>query len=189
MRSPNLKDSSSNHSRSTQTSSQKIALVTGANKGIGFEVARQLAAVNCAVVFGARNKVPGEHAAARLNAEGLDVSYLALDLDDHATIAAAARTIATQFDCLDILVNSAGIVDPHDGRSLPAASARPHKTATPKYAYAAAKFLGYSAPRPPSICSRCKRLRTLRHTHQSQFRRPRLHLHRSQRSSRHADHP
>jgi NAD(P)-dependent dehydrogenase (short-subunit alcohol dehydrogenase family) len=98
-----------------QASSKKIALVTGANKGIGFEVARQLAASGCAVLIGARNKELGEEAAARLKAEGLDVRYLAIDLDDHATITAAAGTVAAQFGHLDILVNNAGIVAPHDG--------------------------------------------------------------------------
>jgi NAD(P)-dependent dehydrogenase (short-subunit alcohol dehydrogenase family) len=98
-----------------QASSKKIALVTGANKGIGFEVARQLAASGCAVLIGARNKVRGEEAAARLKAEGLDVRYLAIDLDDHATITAATGTVAAQFGHLDILVNNAGLAAPHDG--------------------------------------------------------------------------
>jgi NAD(P)-dependent dehydrogenase (short-subunit alcohol dehydrogenase family) len=98
-----------------QASSKKIALVTGANKGMGFEVARQLAASGCAVLIGARNKVLGKEAAARLKAEGLDVRYLAIDLDDHATITAATGTVAAQFGHLDILVNNAGLAAPHDG--------------------------------------------------------------------------
>src|ERR1700689_4270193 len=71
----------------------KIALVTGANKGIGFEVARQLAASGCSVLLGARNKALGEAAAATLKREGCDVRYLSIDLEDPATIAAAAREI------------------------------------------------------------------------------------------------
>jgi NAD(P)-dependent dehydrogenase (short-subunit alcohol dehydrogenase family) len=98
-----------------QTSSKRIALVTGANKGIGFEVARQLAASGCTVLLGARNKQLGEEAAAKLAAEGLDVRYVAIDLDDRATIAAAANAIAGQFGQLDILVNNAGITTPGDG--------------------------------------------------------------------------
>jgi NAD(P)-dependent dehydrogenase (short-subunit alcohol dehydrogenase family) len=96
-------------------SATKIALVTGANKGIGFEVARQLAALGRTVLLGARNKALGEEAAERLRGKGLDVRYLALDLNDHSTIVAAADTIAAEFGHLDILVNNAGINDPSDG--------------------------------------------------------------------------
>ena len=98
-----------------QSSSKKIALVTGANKGIGFEVARQIAASSCTVLLGARNKALGEEAAATLKREGGDVRYLAIDLTDHATIAAAADHIDSDFGHLDILVNNAGIAVPGDG--------------------------------------------------------------------------
>ncbi len=97
------------------TSTQKIALVTGANKGIGFEVARGLAAAGCTVLVGARNPVLGQEAADKLNAEGLDTRYLAIDLDDPASIQAAASQIESQFGHLDILVNNAGIADRADG--------------------------------------------------------------------------
>ncbi len=93
-------------------SSPKIALVTGANKGIGFEVARQLAASGCTVLLGARNKALGEEAAQKLKGEGLDVRYLALDLNDHSTIVAAPDTIAAEFGHLDILVNNAASAIP-----------------------------------------------------------------------------
>jgi NAD(P)-dependent dehydrogenase (short-subunit alcohol dehydrogenase family) len=96
-------------------SSKKIALVTGANKGIGFEVARQIAASGCTVLLGARNKEQGEEAAARLKREGGDVRYLAIDLTEPATIAAAADRIAADFGHLDILVNNAGVIAPGDG--------------------------------------------------------------------------
>src|ERR1700683_2350231 len=76
---------------------KKIALVTGANKGIGFEVARQLAASGCTVLAGARNKALGEEAAVTLKREGCDVRYLSIDLDDAAAIAAAAREIEKDF--------------------------------------------------------------------------------------------
>src|SRR5882672_462221 len=99
---------------------KKIALVTGANKGIGFEVARQLGASGCTVLLGARNRALGEKAAATLNSEGCDVRYLAIDLDDPATIAAAVKEIETDAGHLDILVNNAGIAAPGDG--LPSSS-------------------------------------------------------------------
>ena len=98
-----------------QSLSRKIALVTGANKGIGFEVARQLAASGCTVLLGARNQALGKEAAGKLASEGLDVRYLAIDLDDPATMAAAAKTVALDFGRLDILVNNAGIAAPGDG--------------------------------------------------------------------------
>src|SRR5580658_7690776 len=94
---------------------KKIALVTGANKGIGFEVARQLAASGCSVLLGARNRALGEKAAATLKREGCDVRYLSIDLDDPATIATAAKDIDAGFGHLDILVNNAGIAAQGDG--------------------------------------------------------------------------
>jgi NAD(P)-dependent dehydrogenase (short-subunit alcohol dehydrogenase family) len=94
---------------------KKIALITGANKGIGFEVARQLAASGCTVLLGARNPALGEEAAAKLKREGGDVRYLAIDLDDSATIANAAQAMDAGFGHLDILVNNAGIAAPGDG--------------------------------------------------------------------------
>jgi NAD(P)-dependent dehydrogenase (short-subunit alcohol dehydrogenase family) len=94
---------------------RRIGLVTGANKGIGYEVARQLAASGCTVLMGARNKVLGEGAAAKLAPEHRDVRYIPIDLDDSATIAAAASRIDADFGRLDILVNNAGIADHGDG--------------------------------------------------------------------------
>ncbi len=102
-----------------QDSPKKITLITGANKGIGFEVARQLAASDCTVLLGARNPVLGQEAASKLQRElNLNqdaVRYLAIDLDDHATIARAAQAIDADFGRLDILVNNAGIAAPGDG--------------------------------------------------------------------------
>ena len=94
---------------------KKVALVTGANKGIGFEVARQLGAAGCAVLLGARSQPLGKEAAAKLIAEGLDVRFVPLDVTDVATVTAAAQKIGGDFGRLDILVNNAGINDAEDG--------------------------------------------------------------------------
>lgn len=94
---------------------KKIALVTGANKGIGFEIARQLAQSNVTVLLGARSLQRGQEAAANLAANGLAVEIIEIDLNDEATISAAAGTIAEKYGRLDILVNNAGIVDAGDG--------------------------------------------------------------------------
>jgi NAD(P)-dependent dehydrogenase (short-subunit alcohol dehydrogenase family) len=79
-----------------------IALVTGANKGIGKEIARQLAAAGLTVYVGARDAGRGQRAVDEI---GADTRPLVLDVTDEATINAAAR----QIDILDVLVNNAGI--------------------------------------------------------------------------------
>lgn len=96
-------------------STGKVALVTGANKGIGLEIARQLGAAGCVVLLGARNPALGEEAAAKLSAEKLDVRFVALDVTEPSTIVSAADRIAADFVRLDVLVNNAGIADPGDG--------------------------------------------------------------------------
>ncbi|EKF57555.1 MAG: SDR family oxidoreductase [Agrobacterium albertimagni] len=93
----------------------KIALVTGANKGIGFEIAKQLAQAGATVLLGARDKARGQAAVDALTASGLAVEAVVIDLNDEMTIDAAAREISARYGRLDILVNNAGIVDPEDG--------------------------------------------------------------------------
>lgn len=97
------------------TPTKKIALVTGANKGIGRAIAAQLARTGMTVLLGARNAAAGEEAAAQLRKENLEVHFLHLDLVQPTTIAAAAANIASRFQRLDVLVNNAAIVDPGDG--------------------------------------------------------------------------
>lgn len=88
---------------------KKIALITGANKGLGFEMARQLGQAGVTVVLAARDPQKGEAAAAKLRAEGLDVQFLKLDVTDKADRAAASSFLEKKFGRLDILINNAGI--------------------------------------------------------------------------------
>jgi len=97
------------------SSKGRVALVTGANKGIGFEVARKLAENGLIVFLGARDAARGDAAAKILASENLDVRPLILDLSRPETIQAAAETIGDSFHRLDVLVNNAGINDPDDG--------------------------------------------------------------------------
>ncbi|WP_217572346.1 SDR family NAD(P)-dependent oxidoreductase [Mesorhizobium sp. GbtcB19] len=88
---------------------QKNALVTGANKGIGLETARRLAALGFKVWLGARDAERGETAAQALRGGGLDVEWLALDVASDDSVVAAAKTVAARAPGLDVLVNNAGI--------------------------------------------------------------------------------
>ena len=104
----------------------KIALVTGANKGIGLEIVRGLARDGITVLLGAREESRGEAAAKQLRDEGLDTHFVRLDVTDSAVVAAAAHTIESAYGRLDILVNNAGISRP-DGvpQSMDPATWRP----------------------------------------------------------------
>jgi NAD(P)-dependent dehydrogenase (short-subunit alcohol dehydrogenase family) len=93
----------------------KVALVSGANKGIGLEIARQLGKHGFTVYVGARNIALGEASAAKLRSEDLDARSLHLDLNQPSTGQAAAHVIQNEFQHLDVLVNNAAIVDAADG--------------------------------------------------------------------------
>ena len=88
----------------------KIALITGGNKGIGFETARQLAQQGVQVLIGSRQPAKGAEAARRLKDEGLAAEALTLDVTDAASIAAAAREVTQKHGRLDILINNAGVM-------------------------------------------------------------------------------
>jgi len=88
---------------------KKIALITGANKGLGFEMARQLGRSGIIVVLAARDAQKGQAAAEKLRNEGLDVQFLKLDVTRKEDHAAAAAFLAEKFGRLDILINNAGI--------------------------------------------------------------------------------
>lgn len=88
---------------------KKIALVTGANRGIGFETARQLGQQGIKVLLGARSLEKATDAAEALKSENLDVEPILLDVDNPATHESAAQEIEDKFGVLDILVNNAAI--------------------------------------------------------------------------------
>jgi NAD(P)-dependent dehydrogenase (short-subunit alcohol dehydrogenase family) len=98
-----------------QEPKERIALVTGANKGIGFEIARQLGKADHQVLLGVRDVTLGEAAVATLKSEGLNERLIHFDLSKPTTIQAAAEAIARDYGRLDVLVNNAGIVDRTDG--------------------------------------------------------------------------
>ncbi|WP_174297209.1 SDR family oxidoreductase [Sphingomonas bacterium] len=95
---------------------RSTALVTGANKGIGLEIARQLGGRDFAVWLGCRDRDRGEAAAATLREEGIDANCLTLDVTDAHSIAAAAEQLGDRIGALDALVNNAGM---SFGRRLP----------------------------------------------------------------------
>lgn len=87
----------------------RVVVITGANRGIGFELARQLAEGGDAVVLGARDKAKGEAAAAELARRGLSVDARPLDVTDEAALAALATSLERDYDRADVLVNNAAI--------------------------------------------------------------------------------
>lgn len=91
------------------TAPPKLALVTGANRGIGFEMTRQLAEHGVRVLLTGRSRDAVTVAAATLRRTGLDVEGLVLDVTNSASIAAAAAEVERRYGRLDILVNNAGI--------------------------------------------------------------------------------
>lgn len=93
----------------------KIAVASGANRGLGFETCRQLARLRVTVMLTARDTAKGEAAANKLRAGGLDARFHALDVTDEASVAALARFIEAEYGRLDVLVNNAGVIlDPFD---------------------------------------------------------------------------
>jgi NAD(P)-dependent dehydrogenase (short-subunit alcohol dehydrogenase family) len=93
-----------------RSNGSRVALITGANKGIGFEISRQLARQGITVVIGARNETRGAEAATRLRGEGLDARHVRLDVTDASTIEPLPRFFEERFSRLDILVNNAGVL-------------------------------------------------------------------------------
>jgi NAD(P)-dependent dehydrogenase (short-subunit alcohol dehydrogenase family) len=95
--------------------SKTVSLITGANKGIGFEIARKLGALGHAVLVGSRDKKRGKTATDQLKAAGVDAHLMLLDVTHQPSIVRTALYIEQEYGHLDVLVNNAGAI--HD-RSL-----------------------------------------------------------------------
>lgn len=98
-------------------SNQRTALITGGNRGIGLETARQLAARGYHVVVAARDESAGQRAAESIQAEGGNATALSLDVSDSRSISQAASRFSHIADHLDVLINNAGIY-PDEGLSI-----------------------------------------------------------------------
>jgi NAD(P)-dependent dehydrogenase (short-subunit alcohol dehydrogenase family) len=89
---------------------KRIALVTGGNRGLGFETCRQLARLGLTVILTARDITKGKAASKRLNDKGLDVTFYQLDVSDESNINHIADQVESQFGRIDVLVNNAAIL-------------------------------------------------------------------------------
>ena len=88
---------------------KKTVLITGANKGIGFETARQLGEKGYTILVGARDEAKGAEAVEKLKGEGCNVDFVKIDATDAETIKLAAQTVGEKYGTLDVLINNAGI--------------------------------------------------------------------------------
>ena len=98
------------------TKNGKVALITGANKGLGKEIARQLGMLGYTVVLAARNEAAGKAAAAELAAAGCDARAVRLEVTSPDDLAGVVRYLDETFGKLDVLVNNAGIALEWDGQ-------------------------------------------------------------------------
>ncbi len=99
------------------TEHQKVALITGANKGIGYETARQLGKRGFAVFIGARDHKAGHEAAESLCAEGYETVFLPIDVCDPVSVANATGVFSQKANHLDVLINNAAIIE-HEGVAI-----------------------------------------------------------------------
>ena len=102
-------------------SEQKIALITGANKGIGYEIAAGLGALGWSIGVGARDEDRRQAAVAKLRADGVDAFGVPLDVTDDTSVTAAAGLLAARAGRLDVLVNNAAITGGMAGQEPTAA--------------------------------------------------------------------
>ena len=99
--------------------SKKVALITGANKGLGLEIARQLGREGVTVVIGARDEAKGQASADTLTAEGIDAHAVKIDVTNADDVAALPAYFEKNFGALDILINNAGVMTERGGVTTP----------------------------------------------------------------------
>jgi NAD(P)-dependent dehydrogenase (short-subunit alcohol dehydrogenase family) len=87
----------------------KVALITGANKGIGFETAKQLGELGYTILVGSRDTTRGQEAVAKLTELGINAQLVQLDVSSKDSIHQAAKSVASKFDKLDALINNAAV--------------------------------------------------------------------------------
>jgi NAD(P)-dependent dehydrogenase (short-subunit alcohol dehydrogenase family) len=90
-------------------STSKTVLITGGNKGIGLETARQLGKLGFTILLGSRDEARGQEATATLTAENINAKAITLDITDLDTIQSAVKQIDDQYGALDVLINNAGV--------------------------------------------------------------------------------
>ncbi|MEH7608817.1 SDR family oxidoreductase [Priestia megaterium] len=88
---------------------KRVAFVTGGNRGIGYELVKQLASKGFKVILASRDPKMGHEAAEKLKESGLDVSFVMMDVDDQESIRQAAITVNEKYGRLDVLINNAGV--------------------------------------------------------------------------------
>lgn len=94
----------------TRSTSPKIALITGANKGIGLEIARQLGERGFYIILSARNEKRGQTAMSSLSDRGIEGMFLPMDVGSDESIQAAFSVASAQVERIDVLVNNAGVL-------------------------------------------------------------------------------
>jgi NAD(P)-dependent dehydrogenase (short-subunit alcohol dehydrogenase family) len=97
---------------------KKVALITGANKGIGFETCRQLGKLDYTVLVGSRDRARGESAVQKLKVEGIDAHLIQIDPTNQDSVKRAVAAVESKFGVLDVLINNAGVMIDGD-KALP----------------------------------------------------------------------
>ena len=126
----------------------KVALVTGANRGIGFEVCRQLGKKGLTVILSSRNPDLGARAAQQLEKEGIRVNYHQLDVTDPKSIDTLFAWVRKEFRRLDVLVNNAGIFrdEPRDESSILTTEIQPVRDSLETNTFAPLRMIQKAVP-------------------------------------------